>query len=94
MFHQLLLAEAPDTTYPIQIDFLRLADDSPDHAERLLQRPKAVLEELEAAILRAQEAFLEKHGPRGQAMAVKEFVRARLVGRYNLRTRSQQNLMH
>ena len=69
-----------NATYPISIDILTLAEASPAFAEKLLECPKVAFEELETAILKAQEAVLEHRGHQQLNFTVKEFVRPRLTG--------------
>ena len=72
-------AEESSAAFAVPIDFLHLADCSPKAAELLLHDAKSLLEELELAIIREQEAALERH--RGDPiLTVKEFVRPRLAG--------------
>jgi hypothetical protein len=74
-----LRSASPDAPYAVPIDFLLLAEHSPQSAGLLLKKPNEVLAELEAEIMLAQDTLIE--GPLAQeGMHVKEIVRPRLLG--------------
>lgn len=75
----MLRGELPDAPYAVPINFLLLAEHSPQSATLLLEKPKEVLADLEAEIMTTQDALAEgSKADRG--MSVKEIVRPRLVG--------------
>lgn len=78
--NELLRAEESGAAFPIPLDFLQLANCSPNAAELLLQGPKSLLEELEMAIIREQEDA-SKRSAADSALTVKELVRPRLEGK-------------